>query len=255
MGKWQSDGIAYFPFDTDFFYDDKIRLIRSKFKIRGIYCLLAILCEIYRDKGYYMAITSEKTALLADQIGYGCDIAFVSELLAYSADKEFFDRAVFDSCGVLTSRGIQIRWLRAKLKNTDHVLVDGRFWLLDENDVPAGTLRKVTFKNRAENKENRTETGKNRKVSEQNKRKNKKENNSKVCDDPDLPRFRKLIEDYGLDVIREYERRLATYELNNNKRYPDRIATIEQWLGQDRVPKKPSYDIDFIMQRIEGGPP
>ena len=48
MARPIKDGVMYFPFDTDFFQDDKIRMVKAEFGIKSVTVILYILCEIDR---------------------------------------------------------------------------------------------------------------------------------------------------------------------------------------------------------------
>ena len=54
MARPIKDGVMYFPFDTDFFQDDKIRMVKAEFGIKSVTVILYILCEIYRKNGYFI---------------------------------------------------------------------------------------------------------------------------------------------------------------------------------------------------------
>ena len=64
MARPYKDGASYFPKDTDFYYDDKVRLIRAEFGAKGMYLLDYLLCELYRQDGYYMKWDSDRCALV-----------------------------------------------------------------------------------------------------------------------------------------------------------------------------------------------
>ena len=47
MARPLKDGVDYFPKDTDFYADDKVRLLRAEFGSKGMYLLDYILCDLY----------------------------------------------------------------------------------------------------------------------------------------------------------------------------------------------------------------
>lgn len=101
-------GLGYFPLDTDFLNDRKIRRLSQKFKNQGVMTYIATLCEIYGSKGYYIPFTSE----VCFDIGFFLDMKEneVKEILLYCVEIHLFDREQLKQNGVLTSSGIQSRY-------------------------------------------------------------------------------------------------------------------------------------------------
>ncbi len=62
--------------------------------------------------------------------------------------RSLFDKRVFDTFGVLTSAGIQRRYIRIVGNSRDEIEIIREYWLLNGNnkkDVPASILHKLTF--------------------------------------------------------------------------------------------------------------
>ena len=182
MSRPYRDGVSYFPLDTDFWQDRKIALIRSEFGVKGVFVALALMSEVYRTGGYYKTWDEEDCLLMSQGIAVGCTPQFISEVLHGCVKRSLFDERVFEMFGVLTSVGIQRRFIRMVSKSRDIIPIVKEYWLLnvdDKNDVPAAALNKIAFKsvirtvnpdNRTENPENRTENI--RKKSKENKKEN-----------------------------------------------------------------------------------
>ena len=81
MARPLKDGIDYFSKDTDFYEDDKIKVLRADFGAKGMYLLDYLLCEIYGKSGYYMEWDDRKCSLVSD--GARCDFTpgFVKEFV------------------------------------------------------------------------------------------------------------------------------------------------------------------------------
>lgn len=142
------DGIDYFPFDTGFLQDKKIRLIKGEYGAKGIIVLIQFLCSIYKENGYFTTCDSDDCILVADAVGCGCDPNTIRELVQGFLRRSIFDNRVFEAFGVLTSRGIQRRYLRA-VNTRESIEIIKEYWLLDINDkkdVPTSISKKVTFK-------------------------------------------------------------------------------------------------------------
>ena len=148
MARPLKDGVDYFPKNTDFYNDDKVRLLRAEFGAKGMYLLDYLLCEIYGKNGYFIKWDKSRCFLVSDGAGCGCSPEYISEFISGALRCSFFDEGVFKVFGVLTSAGIQRRYLRM-FGRREQITIIEEYWLLDmndKNDVPAGVLDKVTLK-------------------------------------------------------------------------------------------------------------
>ena len=169
MARPRKQGIDYFPFDVDFFEDDKVMLIDAEFGNKGVLVAIRLLCKIYKN-GYYYQWGDDECLLLSKQMGAGFVPKLVGEIVTGLVRRSFFDKGVWDSFRVLTSVGIQRRYVEATRGRS---IEEGslQYWLLSgENEFstekPQFLTEKPSFS---------TE-----KVHKVNKRKEKeiKENNS-----------------------------------------------------------------------------
>ena len=147
MARPVKDGIDYFPLDTDFLIDDKIRLIKAEFGAKGILILIALFCDIYRTTGYYKVWSEDACFLMADAVGCGCAPENIRQVVLGCLRRSIFDNGVFNAFGILTSAGIQRRYLRA-VSTRDSISMIKEYWLLDENnkkDVQPSVLKKIAF--------------------------------------------------------------------------------------------------------------
>lgn len=141
-------GVDYFPLDANFFTDKKIRLLKGEFGARGLLIVLSTLCRVYSTNGYYASFDDDDAILTADELGVGVTPELVREVVQGSVKRSLFDEGVFNQFGVLTSPGIQRRYIRAVSKRDDIPIIQ-EYWLLDidnNEDVPRAMRVKVTFK-------------------------------------------------------------------------------------------------------------
>lgn len=108
MGRNVKTGLDYFPFEVDFFGDIKIRkLIKYQGgKAVTIYALL--LCIIYKD-GYYARWDEELPFIVSEQTGF--EEAYISEVIKSCLALGLFSKELFDAKKILTSKGIQERYI------------------------------------------------------------------------------------------------------------------------------------------------
>lgn len=116
-GRPIKQGIDYFPLDTGFFSDVKIRKIARACGPNAASVLICLLCNIYRDKGYYILWDEDLPFCIADEVGVseGC----VKEVLLKAVQVGFFDVEKYSAHGILTSSGIQKRFFEITRQRTE----------------------------------------------------------------------------------------------------------------------------------------
>ena len=129
MARPLKDGVDYFPKDTDFYADDKVRLLRAEFGSKGMYLLDYILCDLYGKNGYFIKWDKNKCYLVSDGAGCGCSPEFVAEFISGCIRCSFFDKRVFEMFGALTSVGIQRRFIRM-LNSRENFTLKNTFCLI-----------------------------------------------------------------------------------------------------------------------------
>jgi len=111
MARPNKIGLDYFPLDVDIFEDEKVSAISGEFGIKGEITVIRLLCAIYRN-GYFVQWNDLlKFKLLRSMPGISSELieSIVNRLVLWG----FFDKTLFDSVKVLTSRGIQKRYFEA----------------------------------------------------------------------------------------------------------------------------------------------
>lgn len=108
MARPKKSGLDYFPFDIDFFYDEKVVCVAGEFGLKGEICLIHLLCAVYRN-GYFVEWTKPLRYKLLKELP-GVSGGLLSQIVESSVRWGFFDKDLFDSAHILTSRGIQRRY-------------------------------------------------------------------------------------------------------------------------------------------------
>lgn len=183
MARPLKNGVDYWNEDCYFYSDNKIRLLRSEFGANGMYMLNYILCEIYKE-GYYVVCDKDWCSLVSDGAVCGGSANFVYELIKGCVRRSFFDKRVFDMFGVITSKGIQKRYIRMVYKRAEIRMIK-EYFLLDSddtNDVPQEIRDKIVLKSVSDvkNPVNDNNNQVNAVIKTQNKVKKSKVNESKV---------------------------------------------------------------------------
>ena len=102
-------GLDYFPMDTT--WDIKIKLLKAKYKLEGIGFIDMLYRLIYKES-YYLKIDNDVILLLADE--FGLSEERFREYLDFCLDKDLFSKKLYDKYSILTSSGIQRRYIKAK---------------------------------------------------------------------------------------------------------------------------------------------
>lgn len=127
-------GLEYFPFDIDFFQDEKIQFVSARFGMKGEAITIRLLCKIYRN-GYYIDWNEDTELLFAKSVGDGCQHSCVRDVVHELLKRGFFDKSIFERFAVLTSRGIQRRFLEAS-ERRKRVEINKDFLLINIADYP-----------------------------------------------------------------------------------------------------------------------
>ena len=154
MARPQKDGVDYFPLDVDFFADKKIKLIRGQFGVKGAYIALALIASAYQTGGYYKKWDVDDSLLMSEDVAGDCSPQLITDVLYACLRRRLFDRGIFEKWGVITSAGIQRRYIRM-VRGRDAIPIITEYWLLnmnDEKDVPANVLNKVALKSISDEK-------------------------------------------------------------------------------------------------------
>ena len=111
MARPKKTGLDYFPFDVDFFDDEKLVAIAGEYGIKGEITAVKLLCAIYRN-GYFIEWSEMmQMKMLKSLPGISADL--LRQIVARLVKWGFFDKSLFDSANVLSSKGIQRRFFHS----------------------------------------------------------------------------------------------------------------------------------------------
>ena len=114
--------IDYYPIEISIFQDAKVRKLIQYQGAKAATVYIYLLCEIYRN-GYY--ISWNKTTVQLVMKALNLDVAFVKEAVICCAKVGLFNSEYLYKEKILTSKGIQKRYLRiSKLCNNSITIED-----------------------------------------------------------------------------------------------------------------------------------
>lgn len=191
MARPRKKGLEYFPLDSDFFSDKKIKILKSRYGADGVAIYIYLLCEIYRN-GYYIKLDDDFEYIMSDDLNMSSDK--VMQVLTFLLERSLFNDKLFQSDAVLTSTGIQRRFqLAIKERAKKNPIEVSGFWLLEESETEP--FIKVTHnssysKNNASYSGNNPSNSKNKYTKESKVKKSRvkdsKEKKTAYFDNPDL---------------------------------------------------------------------
>lgn len=123
----------YFRLDCDLFQDRKLKRLMRRWQNDGLAVYLALLCEIYRDKGYYIVADKDLIADIADTCLLDDDRT--SNIFRDCIELGLFDRQLYEHRELLTSRGIQARYLDIMAVLRRKAGIDAEYSLISSEEI------------------------------------------------------------------------------------------------------------------------
>lgn len=125
MARPEKTGVDYFPLDIHM--NDRIKLVEAKFGLIGFAVIVKLWAKIY-GSGYYCEWNDDVALLFAGENKTSDNV--VNEIMNEAVGRGIFDKRLYEKYGILTSKGIQKRYLmmtsrrKAVDLNSEYLLVD-----------------------------------------------------------------------------------------------------------------------------------
>ena len=141
LARPKKTGLEYFPLDVTAGMNDEVELIEAKYGLEGFAIFIKLLQAIYKN-GYYINWTEKEQLLFIKRVNV--TETLVNDVITTCLQWKLFDKQLFDEYQILTSHGIQQRFLFAIGRRTS-VEMEEKYLLLSEKEVSATkTLVNVT---------------------------------------------------------------------------------------------------------------
>lgn len=117
------EGIDFFPLNCQM--DEKIELVEAQYGLKGFAVVVKLLQRIYGEHGYYCEWNDDIAFLFARQNGLSNGEApnnLICDIVSASIRRGIFDKGLFEKYHILTSKGIQKRYLDATSRRTEVTL-------------------------------------------------------------------------------------------------------------------------------------
>lgn len=162
MARPNKVNLQYFPLDVTFFEDHKVLMIEEEFGIKGGYIALRLMAMVY-EQGYFIEWMNNQEVSIAKRVGNGITSALVVEVLKSCLKNNLFNKEIFTKKSILTSRGIQKRWLEVMELMRRKVIINESIWLVNSEETIISseeTHPPETFSTQKESKRNKIKKSK-----------------------------------------------------------------------------------------------
>jgi hypothetical protein len=234
MARPQKDGLDYFPLDVDIDQDDKVQLIEAEYGIIGFAIVIKLLMKIYKE-GYYYEWTEKEQLLFSKKVNV--DINQVNGIINACLKWGLFDKTLYDKYKILTSKGIQRRYLEAVSRRKQIVFIKD-FFLLDVSkyqNIVFDNINQVNDDNNSINDDNNPQS----KVKE-SKEKKSKVNKINYAEYVSMTNdeYQKILDAYGEEATKRMIEILDNYKGSTGKKYKSDYRTILNWVVQRYLEEK-----------------
>ena len=110
MARPQKAGLDYFPLDVDMANDERVEFLEAKYGVEGFGTLIHLLSAIYRN-GYYLPWGEIQIYTTAKRINL--PVTHLTNIVNLCITIGLFDVYLWETYGILTSHGIQARYIKA----------------------------------------------------------------------------------------------------------------------------------------------
>ena len=247
-------------------------MIEELHGIEGFGIVVKLLMKIYKE-GYFYEWNKREQILFSKRVNV--DINKVVEVVNDCINEGLFNKGMYDEHKILTSKGIQKRYLEAIKRRKEVVFLD-KYYLIDDIKPIVGTSNLAVFLvDENNNRVNVNINSVNDNISTQRKEKQNKgkENKTEDIKEPKKPKkqipkiqyaefvsmtedeHKKLVEAHGMEKVEEMVKVLDNYKGANGKKYKSDYRAILNWVI-DRVNgggKNESHGGNYGKAKTTGG--
>lgn len=168
LARPQKEGLDYFSLDVSL--DDKFKLIIAEFGLEGLGIIVALLQKIY-ENGYYYCWNDD--ALLLYSLHNNTDKTRVNTVITRCIERGIFNKELFDKYSILTSNGIQKRYLKVCKESRRKRVPFINEYLLCNDDELTKVITELTSLNPEFSTQSKVKKSKEKKSKEKNIAKDK----------------------------------------------------------------------------------
>lgn len=126
-------GLDYFELNCQL--EEKIRLIQAEFGLKGFAIVVKLYQKIYGEFGYYCEWSEDSLLLFMAENGVSSsDANFIKEVVSACIRRNIFSEKLFKDFGILTSCGVQKRYMKATSRR-EKVSMKKEYLLLSDDKI------------------------------------------------------------------------------------------------------------------------
>lgn len=205
MARPPKIGLDYFPLNSNIESNDKIQLIEAEFGSKGFAIVIKLFCKIYAEKGYYYNWTEVEKLLFAKRMGES--VGLVDEIVKRSVKWGLFDEPVFNQFQILTSSGIQSRFLEAASRR-ENIEIFKEILLLDISDYKNKVnvnINSINADSSTQSKVNKSKVKNNIVISPPKGEANPNEKSFKLFSEQEFyDSLKPYVKDYSKQTVRDF---------------------------------------------------
>ena len=133
MARPRKKGIDYFSVDVSIMSDRKTRRVMRSCGIESIAVIIQLLCLSYSEKGYYLEFDNNLIFDVADVLN--TDEKYINEVILACVQAGFFDKNMFETHNILTSKRMQKNYKEATEKRINND-INPSFNLVSAEETP-----------------------------------------------------------------------------------------------------------------------
>lgn len=126
-------GLDYFELNCQL--EEKIRLIQAEFGLKGFAVVVKLYQKIYGEFGYYCEWSEDSLLLFMSENGLSSDNKnFIRQVVSACVRRDIFSESLFKNFGILTSCGVQKRYMKATSRR-EKVSMREEYLLLSDDKI------------------------------------------------------------------------------------------------------------------------
>lgn len=128
-------GIPFFPLDVDFLQDRGVRNLRREYGSNGVMVYIAIICKMYRERGYFLPWDNDTRQDIAEDLSgkYSPDANLVRAVGEFAIGHGLFSPGHGQS-EILTAHRVQVQYYLS-CKRRKKISIDRSIWLLSREEM------------------------------------------------------------------------------------------------------------------------
>lgn len=260
MARPVKEGLEYFPLDVDIDQDDKISLIEAQHGLIGFGIAIKLLMKIYKNS-YFYEWTEKEQLLFSKRVNV--NINEVNVIINDLVKWDFFNKDLFENEKILTSKGIQKRYLAA-VGRRQKVKILKKYLLLDDETINV-YKNLVIVDNNINSSGVNVDIGTQSKVKKSKVKKSKENNNSGSSDFNILAyaeernfilspiQIQQIQEDINIYSLEEVKEAFTIADNNGKRTYSYVRGILQRRRAGEQQKKKADEEFEEMKKAAENG--